>query len=105
MVDHVLSLILPDHVQFHVSIQRVTGQFEITERGALVASGIVRVPDDIKKEKRHTPSFDDEGISDSNVIPNNRKDFYKELRLRGYHYSGLFKTVVHCNIKGKYLSL
>ncbi|KAF9823812.1 hypothetical protein SFRURICE_006663, partial [Spodoptera frugiperda] len=28
------------------------------------------------------------------------KDFYKELRLRGYQYSGLFRGVIGCNVEG-----
>lgn len=31
-----------------------------------------------------------------------QKDLYKELRLRGYHYKGIFQGIVSADLKGKY---
>lgn len=85
---------------FHISIQRGSGRFEITENQAVVVCGVVRVPEDIDKEKIHVSTIDDEIPDDTNTVPLSKKDFYKEFRLRGYHYNGLFKNVVSCNTKG-----
>ena len=66
-----------------------TGRFEIVEGGAAVVTGTVR----------HTPkpSLEMMGLeapSDDDVIEEmTSKDIYKDLRLRGYHYSGLFRGV------------
>lgn len=40
--------------------------------------------------KPHPPKHDD-------LIPLSQKDIYKELRLRGYYYSGLFRGVESCD--------
>lgn len=44
---------------------------------------------------------DYEEKNDSEILPLNAKDFYKELRLRGYHYKGLFKNVTYANSDGE----
>lgn len=89
------------HLEFHVSIHRATGHFEVSESNAIVVTGIVRVPDDIEKEKMSVSAFNnDTEIAESDPLPMTKKDFYKKLRLRGYHYKGLFKNIVSCNTDG-----
>lgn len=87
-------------ISFHISVQMGTGHFEISENNATVASGLVRVPQDINLEKIDVIPFTDD-VPDNNVMPMKTKDFYKALRLRGYHYKGLFKKVQYANINGK----
>ncbi|KAH8379368.1 hypothetical protein KR009_004445 [Drosophila setifemur] len=74
-------------VELNVMIHYGTGRFEITEAGSLVVTGIIR-----ETENPTIPEvyhFQEE----SNFPMIAKKDFYKELRLRGYHYNGSFKAV------------
>ncbi|XP_070141375.1 fatty acid synthase [Drosophila kikkawai] len=74
-------------VELNVMIHYGTGHFEITEAGNLVVTGIIReTKDSIIPEVYY---FQEE--SEFPMI--SKKDFYKELRLRGYHYNGAFKAV------------
>lgn len=67
-----------------------SGQFEITENGITVVSGIIR-------DVEHTDPAAHECIEpehfDEDCVILERKDFYKELRLRGYHYQLLFQGI------------
>ncbi|XP_065214304.1 fatty acid synthase-like [Planococcus citri] len=88
-------------VKFCITVHLGEGTFEITESGALVALGNVRIPNNISHEAFNMEPFEDE-ISNSQILPLNTKDFYKELRLRGYQYKGMFKKVVYANATGTY---
>lgn len=67
-----------------------TGDFEVSEGTTAVMTGNIKAMKngepvkDLSKYLREDPSAT---VLDS-------KDFYKELRLRGYHYGGIFKSVV-----------
>ena len=76
--------------------------FEIAEKGTLVVSGNVRIPADIKQEILDVEPFEDH-VSNSSILPLNTKDFYKELRLKGYHYKELFRKVVYANVEGTFI--
>lgn len=85
----------PDQsVELTIIIQIGTGQFEITERGSLVVTGIIRQVEN------------PEPIAELPPQPQGKypimkdRDFYKELRLRGYHYDGAFRTVVEARGDG-----
>ncbi|XP_058064687.1 fatty acid synthase-like, partial [Anopheles bellator] len=69
-----------------VDLNDVTGNFEVREGSALVVTGR------IQPLKNYTPAKMQKTNTNAIVLPT--KDFYKELRLRGYHYGGLFKSVV-----------
>ena len=71
-----------------------TGRFEVVEGGAAVVTGYVRHSSNPSEEKVN-PTFDDTIEEDMS-----HRDVYKELRLRGYHYSGLFRGIKSANIKG-----
>lgn len=80
-------------IEFTIMIQPGTGRFEISEGSTAVVTGYIRTPED--------PVLTDLDIiqrPDIPVLPT--KDFYKELRLRGYHYSGLFRSVVEARSDG-----
>ncbi|XP_065083523.1 fatty acid synthase-like [Ochlerotatus camptorhynchus] len=79
-------------IQFTVSIQTVTGFFEIVEGDSVVVTGFVR-----SLKECINNDFSDTASS-AVVLPT--KDFYKELRLRGYYYSGLFKSVLEARSDG-----
>lgn len=79
------------NVDLTIMIHYGSGQFEITENGVTVVSGRVRLINS------STITGDDENDVVASPIDNypilEQKEFYKELRLRGYHYSGLFRGV------------
>ncbi|XP_065221985.1 fatty acid synthase-like isoform X2 [Planococcus citri] len=88
-------------LKFRVIVQIATNHFEITENEAAVASGIVKVPENIDEEVIKMASYDDDQTDDSEEdLPLDKKDFYKELRLRGYNYKGVFKNVICANSTG-----
>ncbi|KAG5679912.1 hypothetical protein PVAND_009448 [Polypedilum vanderplanki] len=81
-------------VVFTIVIQPGTGRFEICEGSTELVTGTIRL-----LEKSNHPKF--------NVKVCRKKllssaDFYKELRLRGYHYNGEFKSVEESNYDGTY---
>ncbi|XP_043067726.1 fatty acid synthase isoform X1 [Drosophila bipectinata] len=81
-------------VELNVMIHYGTGRFEITEAGSLVVTGNIReinnptIPEVFHFQK------------ESNFPMISKKDFYKELRLRGYHYNGAFKEVFSARSDG-----
>ncbi|XP_024885303.1 fatty acid synthase [Temnothorax curvispinosus] len=85
-------------INLTVMVQRGTGRFEITENGAAVVTGFIRVVKNPAQEKVPAallPEDDDE----EEVL--NTKDIYKELRLRGYQYSGIFRSLKSASMSGK----
>lgn len=82
------SMIPGQSVDLTIMIHYGSGQFEITENGVTVVSGRVRLinSNSADDEENETVPLVDYPILD-------QKEFYKELRLRGYHYNGLFRGV------------
>lgn len=75
-----------------------SGQFEITENGITVVSGVVREvesSDSAANECSNVEQFD------GNCAVLEKKDFYKELRLRGYHYQHLFQGIEKASCNGR----
>lgn len=64
-----------------------SGNFEVTEGITAVVSGTVRYV----KESKPITDLSNEPETDYPIL--NMDDFYKELRLRGYNYMGMFKSV------------
>ncbi|XP_065209087.1 fatty acid synthase-like [Planococcus citri] len=92
-----------DVLKFHVTIQIGTKSFEVSESGATVASGTIRILENIDKESESTTLTKDKVmVSSSGYDFLSTSDFYKELRLRGYQYKGVFKKVVRANYDGTY---
>ncbi|XP_037959865.1 fatty acid synthase [Teleopsis dalmanni] len=77
-------------VKFGINFFDSTGAFQICEGGSLAMSGKITIPERIENEElplielRSTTSIKDLSINDA----------YKELRLRGYDYSGIFRGIV-----------
>ncbi|RLU25189.1 hypothetical protein DMN91_003281 [Ooceraea biroi] len=85
-------------IELTIMIQKVTGKFEIIEGGNAVVTGTIRVPADITKEK--VPySFLREDNNEEEVMK--VKDIYKELKLRGYQYSGVFRGLKSASSMGQ----
>lgn len=85
------TMTLDTKVDLTVMIHYATGNFEIIEGESLVVSGTVR---EIKDAKQPTEiPFKPFDTRYSEEFHLNTKDLYKELKLRGYYYNGLFKGV------------
>ncbi|XP_076681300.1 fatty acid synthase-like [Andrena cerasifolii] len=80
-----------------VVVQRGSGKFEISEGSTTVVSGVVNVTENPAQETI-SPEFLEE-IEDKEVLTT--KDIYKELKLRGYQYSGVFRALKSASINGK----
>lgn len=83
-------------VEFTIMIHTGTGRFEITEGATAVVTGfITEVQKPLPLTKlRPLPSTEYPLLTE--------RDFYKELRLRGYHYSGSFRSVAAARGDGLY---
>ncbi|XP_062142806.1 fatty acid synthase [Drosophila sulfurigaster albostrigata] len=78
-------------VKFGINFFDGTGNFEICESGSLAVSGKISIPESISNEELplepQTPS-----TVAKQLVTN---DVYKELRLRGYDYSGIFRGIIN----------
>jgi fatty acid synthase, animal type len=78
-------------VDFQVNVHQGTGRFEIMESSTTLVTGFIRAAEgklhDLKARK------------ETNEVLSSR-DFYKELRLRGYQYNGEFQAVAEANFDG-----
>ena len=88
------TLTKENEIELVIVINPGNGRFEISEGGSTLVTGVVREATnvcltDIQRE-----------TSESGLLSN--KDFYKELRLRGYHYNGLFRSVTEASSDGLY---
>lgn len=76
-----------------------SGLFELSEGGSVAVSGKVRLAEEPDKEvlslAAPKPNAEKEKL-----LPLNTNDVYKELRLRGYDYSGLFQGIVSADNRG-----
>lgn len=74
-------------VEIQICIQLGSGHFELSEAKTLIVTGFVRVVENAEPIEEIQP----EKYSDLPVV--DQDAFYKELRLRGYHYDGIFRSV------------
>ncbi|KAJ8962424.1 hypothetical protein NQ317_010395 [Molorchus minor] len=88
--DYLRGHVVDGFLKFSVSIQKYSGNFEITADESLIVSGRIRMMDD--SEPRENPVT---GCSKANVQgPHlSSKDVYKELSLRGYNYKDKFRAI------------
>lgn len=86
------SIPLDTHkLELTIMIQRGSGNYEIIEGDSPVASGRVNFCENILEEQIDLSG--NYGESLPNELPLKTKDIYKELRLRGYNYRGLFRGI------------
>ncbi|XP_051154827.1 fatty acid synthase [Leptopilina boulardi] len=84
-------------IELTVMIQKGSGRFEVIEGGVAVVTGFIRAtqnPADERINPDLTPKLEMEEEMQS-------RDVYKELRLRGYHYSGLFRGIKSASTTGE----
>ncbi|XP_040165772.1 fatty acid synthase-like [Anopheles arabiensis] len=91
------TLVGDQQVTLTVDLNEVTGSFEVSEGTALVVKGRIQAL------TNYTPPETKHRQSDAVMMPS--KDFYKELRLRGYHYGGYFKSVMESRTDGSYAKI
>ncbi|CAG9791214.1 unnamed protein product [Diatraea saccharalis] len=86
------------NLEFIVMIQKGSGNFEIVESGASIVTGRIYAKKNVGLDYRVLPPVPE--ATGPDVKHMLTKDFYKELRLRGYQYNGLFRGVIGCNVEG-----
>lgn len=67
------------------------GEFEICEHGSVAVTGKISVPENAEKSMLNLPT---PSVRTTTEVELNTNDIYKELRLRGYDYSGDFKGIL-----------
>ena len=85
-------------VKFLINIFEGSGEFEICEGGSVAVSGKIRVPEDATKEFLNLPK--QVVKSEADLLPLATLDIYKELRLRGYDYEGIFRGISESDNRG-----
>ncbi|CAH0546412.1 unnamed protein product [Brassicogethes aeneus] len=85
-------------VKFLINIFEGTGEFELCEGGSVAVSGKISVPEDVTKEvlNLQKPTVPTE----KDVLALDKADIYKELRLRGYDYEGIFRGISESDNRG-----
>ena len=83
-------------VKFRVSIAPITGEFELSENGALIVSGRVKKNEqNIGEQNVQFPT----DLKKTEILQ--KSEVYKSLRLRGYEYSGEFRPIVKTDLNGE----
>lgn len=83
-------------IEFHIMVHTGTGRFEISENSTAVVTGR------INEVEKMTPLTELQPLPKTDFPLLKERDFYKELRLRGYHYSGAFRSVLEARGDGLY---
>lgn len=86
-------------VRFLVNVLEGTGEFDVREGGAVAVTGTVRLAPDPAAERLR---LDDEPAppAEPDLLPLDADDVYKELRLRGYNYGGVFRGIRASDARG-----
>lgn len=66
-----------------------------------MVSGRIYIPEDIEKEQLDLPV--PAQPTESELLPLRTPDIYKDLRLRGYDYSGIFRGIAESDNRGTLL--
>ncbi|XP_062542362.1 fatty acid synthase-like [Armigeres subalbatus] len=80
-------------VNLLVTLQKGTGRFEIVDGTTAVVTGYAKM---IQTRPEQFQDFEENASAPLLTA----RDFYKELRLRGYHYNALFKSVLEARSDG-----
>jgi len=83
-------------VSFSINILDGSGEFEVCENGSIVVSGRIGILPEPKMSWFHLPISNKSGEFTLNTA-----DVYKEFRLRGYDFTGLFCGILTYNNNGK----
>lgn len=86
-------------VKFLINIFIGTGEFEICENGSVAVTGTISVPENTEKMLLNLPVPVVKNERD--LLELNKNDIYKELRLRGYDYTGVFQGIKSAHNRGQ----
>ncbi|KZC13477.1 PREDICTED: fatty acid synthase [Dufourea novaeangliae] len=94
------ATILPTEgtVKFLINIFMGTGEFEICESGSVAVTGKISVPENVEKMLLNLPT--PVVRNEPELLELKPVDIYKELRLRGYDYTGVFRGIKTSNNRG-----
>lgn len=96
------ATILPKQgvTKFIIRFMETNGEFSISEGETVVVSGRVFEP---QNQVLHLNNLlDDHSVKSEDALKLSSKDIYKELRLRGYDYNGVFQGLTEANSDGKH---
>lgn len=85
-------------VKFLINIFEGSGEFELCEGGSVAVSGKISVPENVAKESLTLPKPIVK--TETDVLSLTSADIYKELRLRGYDYEGIFRGIYESDNRG-----
>ncbi|KAG5318196.1 FAS synthase, partial [Pseudoatta argentina] len=85
-----------DAVDLYISIQ-TDGKFEITEEDSVIVTGTVYETLNPEQEMIPTDLLSENSDEDESMTA---RDVYKEMKLRGYQYKGLFRGLKSASISG-----
>ena len=85
-------------VKFVINILEGTGAFEISESGVSIVTGKICSPPEIEKKELNLPLPVMKHKLD--LLPLKKADVYKDLRIRGYNYSGIFQNIQSSDNRG-----
>lgn len=91
------SLQANQDVSITIVINRASGEFGVIEGKSAIAQGTIKAADYVEMSEVSAPDCEDANMMQE-------ADFYKELRLRGYHHQSLFRAVTEIRddgLKGK----
>ncbi|XP_023934577.2 fatty acid synthase [Bicyclus anynana] len=83
-------------VRFLVSVLEGSGAFEVCEGGAVAVTGRVRLAGAAER----LPDDEPPPAAEPDLLPLAADDVYKELRLRGYNYGGVFRGIRSSDARG-----
>ncbi|XP_061721884.1 fatty acid synthase-like [Cydia pomonella] len=87
-------------VRFLVSLLDGTGEFQVCEGGDVVVTGTVRLTADPAAERLAPAELAEAEEKQEDLPALDSEDIYKELRLRGYNYKGVFRGIKSSDAHG-----
>lgn len=84
-------------MKFFINIMEASGNFEVIEGGSIAVSGKIYEPEDVSKETLELPKL---SVGKDSTLPLLKADVYKDLRLRGYDYTGVFQGIHESENRG-----
>ncbi|XP_061378336.1 fatty acid synthase [Danaus plexippus] len=85
-------------VRFLINVLEGSGEFEVCEGGGVAVTGLVRLAHDPAAERLALDDSTD--LREPELLPLVSDDVYKELRLRGYNYGGIFRGILASDPRG-----
>ncbi|XP_061706492.1 fatty acid synthase-like [Cydia pomonella] len=87
-------------VRFLVSLLSGSNQFEVCEGGEVVATGTAHLTADAAAERLSVAALSEYDTVQEDLPSLDSEDIYKELRLRGYNYKGVFRGIKSSDARG-----